>query len=308
MPASVSEFNKFKQQLELLVAKNPNLITATMGNIFTMRLLGNKTHGDLAEVGITEFVNQYMKDYKAQHVGKENYRSKKKEEDISVTSKKSRREIPISLKAYGDGPLQLSTDKDNTMFSLLKQKSTKISSKKEIDKVLRSEPFAAAKRLHILLLIHRETIDQNDDDKKANKREPNSEKKYKGTKNYRNEYNIMVFDLRRAFRDVKAIERVNPDNKKRKHPIYRFTARDGSYLFEVRYGGKSANALQRGLWTHTKHAYRYFDSLTKGWIDHSHNHVLRELFSHALVANKDGHVAALKMLKRSVRSIKQNIR
>jgi hypothetical protein len=25
-----------------------------------MRLIGNKTHGDLAEIGIMEFVNQYL--------------------------------------------------------------------------------------------------------------------------------------------------------------------------------------------------------------------------------------------------------
>lgn len=295
----MSEFNKFMKQLELLVAKNPNLITATMGNIFTMRLLGNKTHGDLAEVGMTEFINQYMKGYTAHHVGKQNYRSKKKEEDILVVSKKSGKKIAISLKAYGHGNLQLSTDKNNTMFSLLKKRGARLSSKRDIERILKSKPFAAALRLHILLLIYKETT--------ANKRKPNNINAKKSKPSNTNQYNIGVLDLRRVFRDVKLIERVNPVGR-RKHPIYRFKAKDGSYLFEVRYGGKRANALQRGLWTHTKHAVRYFDSLSNGWIDYSHNLVLRELFSHALIANENGHVAALKKLKRSVQSVKRSIR
>ena len=41
-----------------------------------------------------------------------------------------------------------------------------------------------------------------------------------------------------------------PD-KKRKHPVYIFYNKNGNYLFEARYGGKTANALQRGIWTFT---------------------------------------------------------
>ncbi|MCY4233675.1 MAG: hypothetical protein OXE59_08065 [Bacteroidetes bacterium] len=64
-----------------------------------MRLIGNKTHGDLAEIAISEFVNQYMYDFSSIHVGKDLYRAKSQEE------------FQVSLKAYGVGPLQLSTDK-----------------------------------------------------------------------------------------------------------------------------------------------------------------------------------------------------
>ena len=35
----------------------------------------------------------------------------------------------------------------------------------------------------------------------------------------------------------------------RKHPIYRFYDENANYLFEIRYGGGTANALQRGVWT-----------------------------------------------------------
>jgi len=50
----------FTERLKLLVSKHPALITITLSNIFTMRLIGNKTHGDLAEIAIAEFINQYM--------------------------------------------------------------------------------------------------------------------------------------------------------------------------------------------------------------------------------------------------------
>jgi hypothetical protein len=36
-----------------------------------MRLVGNKTHGDLAEIAIAEFINQYMYDFRSIHVGKD---------------------------------------------------------------------------------------------------------------------------------------------------------------------------------------------------------------------------------------------
>ena len=41
------------------------------------------------------------------------------------------------------------------------------------------------------------------------------------------------------------------------------------YICEVRYGDATANALQRGLWTHTRRSLKYFDSVTNGWIDYS---------------------------------------
>ena len=61
----------FANRLKLLISKHPDLITTTLSNIFTMRLIGNKTHGDLAEIAIAEFVNQYMYDFRSVHVGKD---------------------------------------------------------------------------------------------------------------------------------------------------------------------------------------------------------------------------------------------
>ena len=117
-------YKDFIDRLKLLLSKHPRLITITLSNIFTMRLIGNKTHGDLAEIAIAEFINQYMYDFSSIHVGKDLYRAKSKEEDIKIINEITKVEFPVSLKAYGDGPLQLSTDKNFRMFPKLEQANT----------------------------------------------------------------------------------------------------------------------------------------------------------------------------------------
>ena len=87
--------------------------------------------------------------------------------------------------------------------------------------------------------------------------------------------------------------------------MYRFFDVDGDYICEVRYGGTDANALQRGLWTNTRTGLKYFDSITDGWIDYSHNHTLVELFSHALVASDTGHAAALQKIRDDIAQLKR---
>lgn len=77
-------YKDFTNRLKLLVGKYPNLIVTTLSNIFTMRLIGNKTHGDLAEIAMAEFINQYMYDFRSVHVGKDLYRAKAQEEDITI--------------------------------------------------------------------------------------------------------------------------------------------------------------------------------------------------------------------------------
>ena len=116
---SKAAYKDFTKRFGLLIKKHPTLITITLSNIFTMRLIGNKTHGDLAEIAISEFINQYMYDFKSIHVGKDLYRAKSKEEDITVENEITNEKFPVSLKAYGDGPLQLSTDKRFQMYPFL---------------------------------------------------------------------------------------------------------------------------------------------------------------------------------------------
>lgn len=270
-------YKEFTKRLNLLISKNPDLITMTLSNIFTMRLIGNKTHGDLAEIGISEFINQYMYDYSSTHVGKDLYRAKSQEEDIKVTNQIDKSEVSISLKAYGDGPLQLSTDKSFRMFPrLLSENSDLIDDKDRISAILNDPAFSEFNSINVLPLIY-------------------DEKKQK--------CNIIVFDYDRAKSSVSKI--VNQSSGRgRKHPVFRFLDADDGYICEVRYGDAAANALQRGLWTNTKNATKYFDSVTSGWIDYSHNLVLVKLFSHALVASGKGHGRALVELQDDIKRIK----
>jgi hypothetical protein len=250
----------------------------TLSNIFTMRLIGNKTHGDLAEIAIAEFINQYMYDYKSIHVGKDLYRAKSQEEDIKIINELTKEEFSVSLKAYGDGPLQLSTDKNFRMFPRLQSEADIIQDKTIIESIFADPAFFDFTHINVLPLIY--------DEKKQR-------------------CNILVFDYLKARNETAKII-LEDASKGRKHPVYRFYSHDNTYICEVRYGNAEANALQRGLWTHTKNALPYFDSVTDGWIDYSHNKVLVQLFSHALVSSNVGHSKALEKIKDDIRALQQS--
>ena len=274
---SKDAYKDFTKRFGLLIKKHPTLITMTLSNIFTMRLIGNKTHGDLAEIAISEFINQYMYDFKSIHVGKDLYRAKSKEEDITVENEITNEKFPISLKAYGDGPLQLSTDKNFQMYPLLEGVGGLITDKEQIAKIFENEAFSCFSEINVLPLIY--------DEKKQR-------------------CNILVFDAERA-RNETAYIRKETEGAGRKHPAYRFFDKNDCYICEVRYGNATANALQRGLWTNTKNATPFFDSVTNGWVDYSHNLVLVKLFSHALVSSAKGHETALEEIKSDIPRLKQ---
>jgi hypothetical protein len=178
----------------------------------------------------------------------------------------------VSLKAYGDGPLQLSTDKNFQMFPKLKAIGKLIKNKSDIARIWADPAFSEFSTMNVLPLIY--------DEKKQR-------------------CNILVFNSRVAKASVARVA-CEETGRGRMHPVYRFYDAEGDYICEVRYGSGTANALQRGLWTHTKNGLKYFDSVTAGWIDYSHNHVLVKLFSHALLSTSKGHDAALVKLKEDI--------
>lgn len=282
-------YEEFKNRFKLLASKNPHLVINTLSNIFTMRLIGNKTHGDLAEIGMAEFINQFMYDYKSIHVGKDLFRAKEHEEDIVIINEITKAKFPLSLKAYGDGPLQLSTDSHQKMFPFLERQGKDITDKNKIEGIFKSKEFADFDTINVMPLIY--------DEKKQR-------------------CNIMIFDHKKAISETRRIfyvgknqrfdtgtRRVIP-GKGRSHPIFMFVDSVSNYICEIRYGGASANALQRGLWTHTKNALSYFDSLTNGWINYSHNHTLVKLFSLALNSTERGHKSANEILQKDIDRLK----
>ena len=268
-------YKYFTDHLKLITKKRPDLITTTLSNIFTMRLIGNKTHGDLAEIAIAEFINQYMYNFRSIHVGKDLFRAKTQEEDIKIIDEIHDLEFPVSLKAYGDGPLQLSTDKNASMFPRLERERQGAIMGPQVSQVFDDPAFADFGKINVLPLIYNEATSR---------------------------CNILVFDYERARSATHVIRRVD-DGGRRKHPVYRFFDQNSNYICEVRYGGATANALQRGLWTNTKHAIDFFDSITNGWIDYSHNMVLVRLFSHALVSSVRGHTGALGVIEQDIETM-----
>ena len=281
----MNPYTDFKQRFKLLVSKERHLVVNTLSNIFTMRLVGNKTHGDLAEIGIAEFINQFMYDFKSIHVGKDLFRAKEREEDIVIINELSKAQFPVSLKAYGNGPLQLSTDSDQKMFPYLESQGSDITDPKKIELIFKSDAFKDFLNVNVMPLIYNESI---------------------------KECNIMIFDHEKAMRETARIIYIGKgesfggrsQGKGRKHPIFMFLDKDNNYICEVRYGGASANALQRGLWTHTRNAIGFFDSITNGWIDYSHNHTLVKLFSLALNATEKGHAEANEILQKDIDNLK----
>ena len=279
------EYTEFQNRLKLLISKNPQWIVNTLSNIFTMRLVGNKTHGDLAEIGIAEFINQFMYDYKSIHVGKDLFRAKSKEEDIVIINEITKIQLPLSLKAYGHGPLQLSTDKESILFSFLESfQSCEISEAKIVKSIINNEAFENIVDMNVMPLIY-------------------DEKKQK--------CNILVYNFNEAKNKTTRIIKKTEGDKKGKgktrlHPDYVFLDCEDKYLFEVRYGGKSANALQRGLWTNTKNAENCFDSITNGWITYSHNLELVKLIALALNSRPKSHSESNLILQNDINRFKLN--
>jgi hypothetical protein len=265
-----SVFRDFIIALDKESVKSGSLLIRTLENIFSFREIGNKTHGDLAEIGISQFINSHLKGWSSKHVGKSLYRAKTNEEDIEVTSPNGDK-LSVSIKAYGNGPLQLSTNKDSSMFRCLQSKlgNNDTTDSKLISEILNASEFQDFSSINVLPLIY--------DEKK-------------------NRCRIMVFDWKTAKKSVKKIAFVT-SKKGRKHPVYVFTDADQKYLFEVRYGDKKANALQRGLWTNSKRAEDRFIKVT-GWVTYNINKVLLDLVSNLLVHESKLHQELLTLLKR----------
>ena len=96
----------------------------------------------------------------------------------------------------------------------------------------------------------------------------------------------MIFDFDDVKSQVNKIEKVLPSGR-RKYPIYQFLDKNNNYLFEIRYGGKDANALQRGMWTHTKRAENHFISVSNGWISYEVRKNLLELLFHLMIISNE---------------------
>ncbi|OGM70712.1 hypothetical protein A3I55_03060 [Candidatus Woesebacteria bacterium RIFCSPLOWO2_02_FULL_42_10] len=270
----ITPFEKFLVKFEESFKGKTSIIYSVLANVFSMRIIGNKTHGDLAEIALTEYINQFVDGFSAKHTGKEKFRAKEFEEDIRVKNLETNEEVPISIKTYGSGSLQLSTNKDSSMFSYLRKVvgDGEITSLPEIKKILSNPCFADFSDVNVLPLIYTE----------------------KGMS-----FKVIVFELKQAYEAVRHIKFIEPRKfgKKMTFPIYKFYDGKGEYIFEVRYGDVKANALQRGMWTHTENAQSHFKQLLSG--SYELNEPLINLISKILVSPKAKHEEIFKLFPKS---------
>ncbi|MCI7699751.1 MAG: hypothetical protein MSQ05_10235 [Akkermansia sp.] len=274
-PDLTMDYENFLKRLELFASKNPQVLQMTLRNIFSMREIGNKTHGDMAEIAVSEFINQYMYDFSSEHVGKELFRSKTHEEDILITDDVNQTTFPVSLKAYGVGPVQLSTDKERKLFPRIRQFGNCITGA-DLSVLLEDSCFTGLRQLRILLLIYNER---------------------------KHLCNLELFDINAALHDTAVVQFIGRD-KRREYPIYRFEDKEGNYICEVRYGDQGSNALQRGFWTHTIKAASYFRKLFAQDVKYDLNQTLLLLLRRMLVASEQGHKAALKEIEADIERLK----
>lgn len=155
------------------------------------------------------------------------------------------------------------------MFSLLRDKTGKrgTSDSSKIKEILTASPFKNFSSVNILPLIYNE-----------------KEMKFK----------VIIFDLEKAYSSAARLKFFPPRKRgnKKTFPIYKFFDSQNNYIFEVRYGGASANALQRGMWTHTENAAPFFRELLAG--EYKINEPLITLIAKILVSRKNTHEKILK--------------
>jgi len=94
-------YKDFTARFKLLICKNPHLITTTLSNIFTMRLIGNKTHGNLAEIAVAEFINRFMYDFKAERIDEGLIIINEITGEIFLVKSRSKTKFPRQIEAGG---------------------------------------------------------------------------------------------------------------------------------------------------------------------------------------------------------------
>ncbi|MFA5571555.1 MAG: hypothetical protein WDA42_00485 [Candidatus Bathyarchaeia archaeon] len=259
-------YNTFIHRLKKLSTVDTAAVCTLLSNIFTLRTISNNTHGGLAEIAIVEFINHYFNnEYTAIHVGKEYYRSNNNEIDIALRDIYSECVLPLSIKTYGLGAIQLATDKNSSLYAHLNTINRSITDTQEIKTIISMPCFTALLNKCILCLIY-------------------EEQQYS--------CNIVTFDFKLALDNVAYIEQLLPHGR-RKHIAYRFFDTNNTRIFEIRCGGKSSNALQRGLWTHTTHSIQYFNSIFEQWQTWTINNTLLQLITKSLIAPATSHAVAL---------------
>ncbi len=274
------EFSQLLDTLAEVRTQYPDEFDTPFINALSMREFGNKTHGDMLEIAFEELLNsQLFPNISARHVGKERYRADGAEEDVLVWFLDTPGDtLNVSLKAYGSGDLQLATNSDASMRNLLaelvgdNENVSEITDIEIIQTILERDPFTNfLEETNTIAAIYTETElgvaelrELADfDTQEMRKRELQARLIVQGAEPLNRSFQIMSFNAVEAFASVVRIAYEIPNvGRGTPRPRWRFYDADGTRIMEVRYGAAGANALQRGLWTHTVNAVAYFRIVT----------------------------------------------
>ena len=300
------EFNQLLDRLQEVRNENEERFDAPFINALSMREFGNKTHGDMLEIAFVELLNSPLfPDIGARHVGKERYRADGAEEDVLVWFLETpENTLDISLKAYGSGPLQLSTNSTGSMRELLGNQvgtNDNVSITEDIDvitEILESEPFNRFRtETNTIAAIYTErefginTLREmaEFDTDRMNKRTLQARLAEEGIDPFNRSFQIMSFNTDDAFSSVVRIAYELPviGGQRVARPRWRFYDDDDVRIMEVRYGGADANALQRGLWTHTVNAIQYMTCITSEMEFGLAGNILNEIKRILLLRNEE---------------------
>jgi len=233
-----------------------------ISKVMTYRKIGVGGAGYMMEHVLAALVNKYSNNVACRVVGKEFYRnSSENEDDIIVfdrfieeeerntiiNNRDFKKMNGISLKTYGDkGPLQISTNKSNSIRTACESYGENDLSKDQIKKLLSSDAFVKLSNINTMHILYEEPDNKKNGKKKSKK------------KSDVYSYRITYFDIKTAIKNIVTVKYSN----KNKYSVYNFYDQHNEFVFEVRYGGKSANSFQRGIWTNTnKVSSRYLKEL-----------------------------------------------
>ena len=255
----MEEIKKFEKLFESAVKKDSNFLS----NIHSLSNLGSNPRGAIAELALVNFINMHIAGYKCEHVGVSVGRKKGHTEDIVVYKENSSIKFEYSVKTYEGNGCQISTDKDNYLFPTLESiynntNNDVIDDSKFLDNFISSDNNVFNENVMLISF---------------------------DTKN--NVAEISKFDAEKFINEVKYIKR----KKARKHTHWIVYNKDDKVMADIHYGGKTANAFQRGIWTSNKN---YFKSLSGGSValvdNDMYNIIGKLLCSNVSIQNKLGDI------------------
>jgi hypothetical protein len=211
---------------DLVISKNNNVNAEEYA--FIKNAINKIETSEITKDFLTEICNNY-KQFNVSKIWKNRDYSELSNFLITLLNEMNTSIIEISLKCYGIDNIQLYTDANHEIFPYLskfidnKEKNMFISLS-DVEKIKKSNLFKNKINGKKILIL------------KYNENE--------------NNFSLLSTNMDNFLSDIYSIEFIpSISRQKGKYDIFKFYDINNNYIFEVRYGGKKANALQRGIWS-----------------------------------------------------------